>query len=256
MRVNCHRTAGNSSNEDNQQPSLEEEIALYTVYRVENQVNGKSYIGITSRDAGVRWLEHLSRTNCNSRRNRLYQAIRKYGSDKFELSVLYSCHSEDKVRELEKHYIEKHDSYNNGYNCNLGGCGHLHLPEDLRKKIGDAQKGKTISYECRHKMSIAKLGKSEYAENFGDYTKKGSNNPRSKAYLIQFPDGHIEVVVGIRAFCRNNKIMYCKLNAGTMKTKGFHLLKRLNDHPEREYAQAGGSGGYPGLQGKDMVCSA
>lgn len=256
MRVNCHRTAGNSSDEDNQQPSLEERIALYTVYRVENQVNGKSYIGITSRDAEERWSEHLSRTRCNSRNNRLYQAIRKYGSDKFALSVLECCRSEDGVRELEKYYIEKHDSYNNGYNCNLGGCGHLHFPEYLRKKIGDAQKGKVVSDECRHKMSVAKLGKSECAKHFGEYTQKGFNNPKSKAYLIQFPDGHIEVIVGMRAFCREKNLTYCKLNAGTMKTKGFALLKRLNDHPEREYAQAGGSGGYPDIQGKDMVCSA
>jgi group I intron endonuclease len=96
---------------------------LYTVYRVENKVNGKNYIGITSRKAEERWFEHLSRTNCSSRNSRLYLAIRKYGSDNFELSVLDYCLSEDEVRQLETSFIKEYDSYNNGYNCNLENQG-------------------------------------------------------------------------------------------------------------------------------------
>jgi len=38
-------------------------------------------------------------------------------------------------------------------------------------------------------------------------------------------------------------------------TKGFVLLERSRDYPEREYAQAGGSGAHPHYEDEDIVRS-
>lgn len=218
---------------------------MFNVYKAFNTESGKSYIGITSRDVNVRWSEHLSRARCEQRQSRLYDAIRKYGADKFEVTVIDSSDNEDEIRSLETQYIEKFDTYENGYNCNLGGCGHLVIPDDLRKKIGEAQIGKIISEETRLKMSLAKRGDSRCAEHFGDYTKKGRNNPKSSFFLIR-KDGEDTVIVGrgLRAFCRENDLcvahLYCR-----GRTKGFNLLGTFNDYPTREYTQASGSAIHP-----------
>jgi group I intron endonuclease len=230
----------------------------FLVYKLTNSINGKCYIGISSRAVDVRWMEHVARMRSGERKsNRLYTALAKYGPENFKIEVIAYAFSEEEVRALETHYIKKFNSYLKGYNCNLGGHGFLHFPEHIKRKISKAQKGKIISAESRAKMSKAKLGDSRCAKKFGVHLNKGAENPRAKSYLVQFPDGTVHVVKGMRAFCREHKLTLCKLTHGTRRTKGYMLLKRFNDHPEREYAQAGGNGGHPiGTQDEDMIWSA
>lgn len=52
----------------------------------------------------------------------LYEAFRKYGIENFEFSILEEC-SEEQLNDKEKFYIQKYNSYNNGYNETLGGEG-------------------------------------------------------------------------------------------------------------------------------------
>ena len=229
---------------------------MFKVYRIVNKINLKVYVGITSREISDRFDEHLSRARCGVRGSRLYDAIRKHGSDNFVQSLICVTDSEEAVRLLETKYINYYDSYNNGYNCNLGGCGHLHIPEELRKKIGDAQKGKIISEESRAKMSAAKKGDSSCAINFGGYTQKGSKNPKAKSYLIQTPNGDKVIIRGIRQFCRDNNLNQGSFNF-RKKSKGFKILRTFNDYPEMEYSQVAGKGAHPvKTQDEDIVCSA
>jgi group I intron endonuclease len=173
---------------------------LYSVYEITNKINGKKYIGITSRSVKERFEEHLSRARCDARNSRLYMAMRKYGYENFTVKLLIQTSGENEVRELEAEFIVNNDSYENGYNCNLGGHGNLKVPYEIREKISKAQKGKIISEESRKKMSQAKLGDKSCAKHFGRYTKKGADNPKSKYFNIQFPDGHTETIKGLRAF--------------------------------------------------------
>jgi len=229
---------------------------MFKVYRIKNNINGKSYIGITSRDIEARIKEHISRAMLGVRHSRLYDAIRKYGFESFNVTEVASTNTEDSVRKMETEYINKYDSYNNGYNCNLGGCGHLHISEELRKKISDSQKGKIISIEARRKQSELRKGDKSFAKRLGDHTKKGENNPKSKYFLIETPSGDKIIIKGLRQFCRDNNLTHCKLSSNS-KTKGFRILKRFNDYPEMEYTQASGKGTYPDrTQDKDIVCSA
>ena len=217
---------------------------MYHVYKIINKTNQKIYIGITSREIEDRWQEHLSRARCGQRNSRLYDAISKYGKDNFYHEHLASTPHDTIVRKMEEWFIEYYDTYKNGYNCNLGGCGFLEFPEHIKKKISDAQIGKIISLESRRKMSKAKQGDKSCAKHFGKYIRKGKNNPLSKSFLIQFPDGHQEVIKGLRAFCRKQNINQSRMSS-TGKSKGFILLKRFRDYPEREYTQAGGSACLP-----------
>jgi group I intron endonuclease len=217
----------------------------FKVYRITNILNRKCYIGITSRRMCDRWEEHVANSRGKRKRHsKLYDAIAKYGAASFRKEIIDSTDNEDAVRALEVRYIAEHNSFEAGYNSNPGGNGFLHFPDHIRKKISEAQKGRVNSASTRAKMSLAKIGDKRCAAHFGDHTKKGAGNPRAKSYLIQFPDGTQRIVTGLRAFGRENNITTCKLIKNG-KTKGYVLLKRFIDYPEREYTQAGGSGENP-----------
>lgn len=223
---------------DNQQPRSKSPV--YTVYKLTNTITGKSYIGLTTVGLQERWIAHLSRARLGVRRSRIYVALAKFGAGAFRREVLAETANCQEGEKLEAHFIGIHDTYRNGYNSNLGGAGFLEFPEEIRRKISEAQKGKIISPEARAKMSLAKMGDKRCATNFGGFTAKGGGNPKAKSFLIQFPDGSEHIVTGIREFCRQHNIAQCKLSSKG-RTKGYVILKRFIDYPEREYAQAGGS---------------
>jgi len=217
---------------------------MLIVYKITNTINGKCYVGMSRQTLNQRWSNHLQNYRSSKRGSRLYAALSKYGPDAFTREIIAYASSEDELRSLETSYIIQFDSYNNGYNCNLGGAGFLVFPEHIKRKISEAQKGKIIPAESRQRMSLAKQGDSRCADHFGAHTSKGNANPRARAFLIRFPDDSEHTIVGLREFCRQHKIAHCKLSSRG-KTKGYALLKRFNDYPEREYAQAGGNGGSP-----------
>ena len=134
--------------------------------------------------------------------------------------------TEDEVRALETVFIRMFDTYRAGYNCNEGGSGWLVIPDDVRKKIGDAQRGKVISAECRAKISAASRGRSVYAKLLGAHTQKGDANPRAKAYLVRLPNGTEQVVSGLRAFCRETGAFAQSLRRGNC-SKGYTIIRKL-----------------------------
>ena len=94
------------------------------IYCVKNKINGKEYVG-QSIDIGRRIYDHQKRAldypEDRSHNSILHQAIRKYGWENFEVSVLEEC-SVDLLDEKEKYYIEsKNTLAKNGYNILSGG---------------------------------------------------------------------------------------------------------------------------------------
>ena len=60
---------------------------MNTIYKATNKINGKSYIGFDSAWP-KRMNRHLENANYN-REGKFYDAIRKYGWDKFQWQILY-----------------------------------------------------------------------------------------------------------------------------------------------------------------------
>lgn len=90
------------------------------VYKIENKVNGKVYIGC-SIDIEGRWKRHIwesksKKSHCYN--TSIHRAMRKYGLDNFDFSVLEE--TEDTYNR-EKYWIDEFDSYNKGYNETKGG---------------------------------------------------------------------------------------------------------------------------------------
>lgn len=93
------------------------------IYKITNQINGKSYIG-QSINIDKRIKEHFWKATCEkdkSFNSILHIAIRKYGAEQFIWEVLEEC-SVDIIDEREKYYIEKYNTISpNGYNILSGG---------------------------------------------------------------------------------------------------------------------------------------
>ena len=94
------------------------------IYKITNKINGKVYIGQTIRPVEYRFNRHMNDALNNILDTHFARAIRKYGVDAFIIETLEDgIDSSDELNKKEIEYIEKYDSYYNGYNSTLGGDG-------------------------------------------------------------------------------------------------------------------------------------
>ena len=97
------------------------------IYKIKNKINGKVYIGLST-NIEKRWNKHKNEPfNLSSAQYNclLYKAIRKYGLDNFEFSIIEEC-SKEMLPKREKYWIKYYNSFIgfdncNGYNMTIGG---------------------------------------------------------------------------------------------------------------------------------------
>ena len=115
------------------------------IYKYENLVNHKVYIGQTI-DLVMRQYSHKSKALTT--KNKFYNAVRKYGWDSFNFSVIAQVEAED-IKELstlldslEEQYIWQYDSFKNGYNSTTGGhsCRGVQMPEGFSERCRERAK--------------------------------------------------------------------------------------------------------------------
>lgn len=90
----------------------------YTVYKLTNKINGKIYIGITSRSVSKRW------NNGNGYKGQVIgDAIAKYGWVNFEKVILVDKISQKEAFKMEQDLIKKYKTQikKYGYNRSAGG---------------------------------------------------------------------------------------------------------------------------------------
>lgn len=128
------------------------------VYKITNKSNGKRYIGQTTHSLEWRWKKHQYPSNCVL----LHRAIKKYGKDGFELTIIARCDSMEELNHREEYYIKIFNTLSpNGYNLDTGGKNKK-ASEETRQKISKAVKGRKRnphSEESKKKMSLSHTGK-------------------------------------------------------------------------------------------------
>ena len=161
-----------------------------TIYKLTSPSN-KCYIGQTIN------LVERKRTLYNPNKyysgHRLDNAIKKYRIENFQYEIIIQIveSSKEKLREkldeLEKFYIEKYDSYNNGYNMTLGGSGSngCFQTEESKRKISEKAKGRKGSMLGRHlteeqRNKISNFAKTRTGEKNSFYGKTHSEEAKLK----------------------------------------------------------------------------
>ncbi len=165
---------------------------VWCLYTIENQVNGKRYIGITSKVA-KRWIAHKS--GCGSKL--VYRAIEKYGLDSLKFDILCEGCEKD-IKKLEIAVIEKYNTVApGGYNLTTGGegtLGYTHSKETRRKmrekgKLRTGKRnsmyGKKHSEETRRKIAAKAKGRKCPHNAALNAKQKGSANPRARRVLVE-----------------------------------------------------------------------
>jgi len=152
---------------------------LSLVYMAINIVNGKLYIGMTSKTVHKRAIEH----RCEARRGSkylLHKAMRKYGEENIKFIVLERCESYAAASKKEIEFIK---GMKPEYNLTAGGEG------QLGRKLSDYQK--SIIHAPRSKESKAKSRANGFRHK-NEWMKRSHLGPEaSSKKVICLDDGGI-----------------------------------------------------------------
>ena len=143
------------------------------IYKIENKLNGKVYIGQTIRSFEERINEHKRK-----HKRGIGQAIDKYGEENFTYEIIDYADSENSLNELEIYYIQYFNSLvPNGYNLCLGGgnTSGYHHTEESKSKMSKSQKGKW------EKENNPFYGKHHSEEQKAKWSKQRKGRDMSKA---------------------------------------------------------------------------
>jgi len=164
-------------------------LDIYKIYKIENMVNNKLYVGKTKLSLDKRFKRHIY--NAENKINRyLYDAMNHYGYDNFKIELLETC-TEDESNNKEKFFIKHFNSNDKmfGYNMTKGGdggnTGNYHYGKSFYdwwlkkygKKIADKMKNDTYNLISK-KLKIIYSGVS-FDERFGDNSESVKNKIRN-----------------------------------------------------------------------------
>ncbi len=93
------------------------------IYKYENKINGKIYIGQTCNSLKKRHKKHLTQMRHNDN-DYFHRALKKYGFENFTLSIVEDNILLEELDDKEIYYIKQYDSYytsGKGYNMTKGG---------------------------------------------------------------------------------------------------------------------------------------
>ena len=119
------------------------------IYKITNTITNKCYVGQTQRTMNKRFQEHI-RHSKHGVITCLYNAMRKYGVENFEIVEIDRATTADELNQKEIYWISKLNTMSpNGYNEMAGGDNNPMNSEFVQNK----HKNKMQSADVRQKIS-------------------------------------------------------------------------------------------------------
>lgn len=136
--------------------------------------SGKSYIG---KSIDLKKRLNIYKLNLCYNQPYILSSLKKYGFDNFIVEILYETnikykHIDNLLNVLEKYFIKKYDTFNNGYNLTKGGEGTSGriVTEKSKEKYRETHKknyikenhpwfGKNHSEETKIKIGLKSIGR-------------------------------------------------------------------------------------------------
>lgn len=196
-------------------------LKLYYIYKIENLLNNKKYIGLTNNIARRR-ARHFTDLRYNRHDNSFLQKeFIRDGEQNFSFEVIFSGEvSVEEIGEKEKFYIKYFDSYLNGYNQNEGGNfgpsnGGSHLTKSDLFNIMAA-----LEFMSRPGQVLANMY--DVTRTTISRIKKGENHCEIRKEYDSFPLEEREAIYKI--FCESSNFYETKVNSTIIQTK-----RKLNE---------------------------
>lgn len=141
---------------------------MYFVYKINNLINGKCYIGKTN-NISVRWKAHIRSAFSNKKYSndcvKFYRSLRKYGVSNFsEPEKLGEFEYENDAYQAERNFIKQFNSYKEGLNSCPGGKGPFGSGDE---SVFAIHKNSILQKRKEKRDSIEKI-----VERFNSYIKK------------------------------------------------------------------------------------
>jgi Mor family transcriptional regulator len=209
------------------------------VYETTNLVNGKKYIGVS-----------VTKNNSDNYLGSgvlLKRAIKKYGVENFNKTIIKNFSSEEEARNYERVLIDELDAINdkNYYNLVAGGFGggvknHL-VTDETKQKISNSHKGKKLS-----RKQVIGMAKSTLQYDLdGNFIKEfetkadaeneinskmnrliGDKICRIKGFLWKYKNGDIEQKIqSSKNLDRDKKNKLSKIVGKLSKEEAINLVK-------------------------------
>ena len=142
------------------------------IYKITNNINGKVYIGQTIRNIEIRWHEHLRHgfnSNSNEYSRHLYNSMRKYGKENFNIELIEYCEN-DLIDDREMFWIKHYNSFDPdyGYNLTLGGDGSRQI--DYEEVYRRYDNGESL-YHIAEAMNLSRSNLSQILKGYDSYDK-------------------------------------------------------------------------------------
>ena len=195
----------------------------YTVYRLENIVTKKNYIGMTSQKPKERW--------CKEYFGKMKEAINAFPLDLcWKKHIEFQTPNKEQALELESELIKWYDSVENGYNTSSYGNNHYKHSEESKQKISKSMTGRVFTEEHKKHISEEHTGEKNhmYGKHLSEEHRKKirENNPsnpvlqfsKTGEFIAEYPSTHeAERQTG----CNHQNI--CKCCRGKLKSTGGYI---------------------------------
>jgi len=177
---------------------MQEVIKLKTgvIYCIENKVNGKKYIGMTT-NPPQRWKTHQKLLNKNKHHNiHLQNSWNKYGKKEFNFKIIERNIDQKELSDKEIYWIKFYNTFNGkGYNLTEGGEGlnGYSFPEETKNKISKSLQGHKCSKETKSKISEALTGfkhPDEFRKKLSEARKGIKLSEKHKINISKGKTGH------------------------------------------------------------------
>lgn len=165
------------------------------IYAIRNTLNGRVYIGSSSRAVLVRWTEHRKLLRAGRHHSlTLQRSWSKHGEAAFEILLIEAVADLSKLVEREQFWIDAHRSTDKRFGFNrwpVAGGGRVYTAE-TRAKMAAAKIGTKHSADTKAKMSKSRTGRVFSAETrlkFSAWQKGQRRKPHTEEHKAKISAG-------------------------------------------------------------------
>ena len=217
----------------------EEELQKFGIYSITNIINNKKYIGSTAKSFNSRWKKHITNLkNGGHASHHLQSSWNKYGGDNFVFKIEEVVDSLENLLNLERDYITKYDSYNNGYNENPDPNFSPMLNKNTQEKVSKGMKKywerlkEELSEDEYKKLCKEKHGHSAWNKGI-KMSEEQTKNMRVKKKEVTQAMKDVHIANAQRRKDNAPYILVYDINGNWLNT--FWCLSDLVKYSETEY---------------------